>query len=187
VNGIIASVAERLHPSPVFIALSPAEAADPVLYDDLLDMWVAVIDAGGAVGFTAPADREAVARTLRGQLKRVREGRDTLGVLRHTDRAVGMAFLVESGSPLRRHWRTVLRVMVHPELQGAGAGRLLLEGVHGVARDLGLEQLLLSVRGGTGTEGFYERFGYVEIGRHPAAIRLAPDDDRDEIVMLLTL
>ena len=187
VNGIIAGVAERLHPSPVFITLSPAEAADPVLYDDLLDVWVAVIDAGGAVGFTAPADRQAVARTLRGQLKRVREGRDALGVLRHAGRTLGMAFLVESGSPLRRHWRTVLRVMVHPDLQGAGAGRLLLEGLNGVARDLGLEQLLLSVRGGTGTEGFYERFGYVEIGRHPAAIRLAPDDDRDEIVMLLTL
>jgi GNAT superfamily N-acetyltransferase len=187
VNGIIASVAERLHPSPVFVALSAAEAADPPLYDDLLDLWVAVIDAGGAVGFTAPADREAVARTLRGQLKRVREGRDELVVLRHTGRAVGMAFLVESGSPLRRHWRTVLRVMVHPELQGAGAGRLLLEGLHGVARDLGLEQLLLSVRGGTGTEGFYERFGYEKIGRHPDAIRLAPDDSRDEIVMLLTL
>jgi len=187
VNGIIASVAERLHPSPVFVALSAAEAADPLLYDDLLDLWVAVIDAGGAVGFTAPADREAVARTLRGQLKRVREGRDALVVLRHTGRAVGMAFLVESGSPLRRHWRTVLRVMVHPELQGAGAGRLLLEGLHGVARDLGLEQLLLSVRGGTGTEGFYERFGYEKIGRHPDAIRLAPDDSRDEIVMLLTL
>ena len=187
VNGIIASVAERLHPSPVFVALSPAEAADAALFDDLLDLWVAVIDAGGAVGFIAPADREAVARTLRGQLKRVREGRDALVVLRHTDRIIGMAFLVESGSPLRRHWRTVLRVMVHPELQGAGAGRLLLEGLHGVARDLGLEQLLLSVRGGTGTEGFYERFGYVKIGRHPGAIRLAPDDSRDEIVMLLTL
>lgn len=180
-------MAERLHSSPVFTALSSTEAADPALYADLLDMWVAVIDAGGAVGFTAPADREAVARTLRGQLKRVREGRDALGVLRHDGRAVGMAFLVESGSPLRRHWRTVLRLMVHPELQGSGAGRLLLEGLHGVARDLGLEQLLLSVRGGTGTEGFYKRFGYVEIGRHPAAIRLAPDDDRDEIVMLLTL
>lgn len=180
-------MAERLHPSPVFTALSSAEATDPALYPELLEMWVAVIDAGGAVGFTAPADREAVARTLRGQLKRVGEGRDALGVLRQDGRAVGMAFLVESGSPLRRHWRTVLRVMVHPELQGAGAGRLLLEGLHQVARDVGLEQLLLSVRGGTGTEGFYRRFGYTEIGRHPAAIRLAPDDDRDEIVMLLTL
>lgn len=183
-------MAERLPPSLVFTALSSAEAAeaaDPALYADLLDLWVAVVDTGGAVGFTAPADREAVARTLRGQLKRVREGRDALGVLRHDGRAVGMAFLVESGSPLRRHWRTVLRVMVHPELQGAGAGRLLLEGLHGVARELGLEQLLLSVRGSTGTEGFYKRFGYTEIGRHPAAIRLAPGDDRDEIVMLLTL
>ena len=180
-------MAERLHPSLLFTQLDSAEAADPALYADLLNTWVAVIDAGGAVGFTAPADRETVARTLRGQLRRVGEGRDALGVLRHGGRAVGMAFLVESGSPLRRHWRTVLRVMVHPDLQGTGAGRLLLEGLHGVARELGLEQLVLSVRGGTGTEGFYERFGYVEIGRHPAAIRLAPDDDRDEIVMLLTL
>lgn len=171
----------------VFAALSPEEADDAGLREQLLDTWVAVTDAGGAVGFTAPADREAVARTLRGQLKRVRDGRDALGVLRHRDRAVGMAFLVASGTPLRRHWRTVLRVMVHPELQGVGAGRLLLQGVHGVARELGLEQLLLSVRGGTGTEGFYQRFGYVEIGRHPAAIRLSPNDDRDEIVMLLTL
>jgi GNAT superfamily N-acetyltransferase len=180
-------VAALDQPSPVFINVSSAEADDPALYADLLDTWVAVVDAGGAVGFTAPADREAVARTLRGQLKRVRGGRDALGVLRHDGRTVGMGFLVESGSPLRRHWRTVLRVMVHPELQGTGAGRLLLDGLHGVARDLGLEQLLLSVRGATGTERFYERFGYVEIGRHPAAIRLSPGDDRDEIVMLLAL
>jgi GNAT superfamily N-acetyltransferase len=180
-------VPERPPPALVFTRLGSPEAADPALYTDLLDTWVDVIDAGGAVGFTAPADREAVARTLRGQLKRVGEGRDALGVLRHAGRAVGMAFLVESGSPLRRHWRTVLRVMVHPDLQGTGAGRLLLEGLHGVARELGLEQLVLSVRGGTGTEGFYSRFGYVEIGRHAGAIRLAPDDDRDEIVMVLTL
>lgn len=180
-------MAERRLPSPVFAPLSSDEASDPALNAELLDMWMAVIDAGGAVGFIAPADREAVARTLRGQLHRVREGRDALGLLRHGGRVVGMAFLVESGSPLRRHWRTVLRVMVHPQLQRTGAGRLLLEGVHGVAADLGLEQLLVSVRGGTGTEGFYRRFGYVEIGRHPAAIRLAPGGDRDEIVMLRTL
>jgi hypothetical protein len=49
-------VPERLHPPPVFPALSPPEAADPVLYAALLDMWVAVVDTGGAVGFTAPDD-----------------------------------------------------------------------------------------------------------------------------------
>jgi GNAT superfamily N-acetyltransferase len=172
---------------PVFTQLSPDEAADPALSADLLDMWVAVVNAGGAVGFTAPADREAVARTLRVQLERVCSGRDALGVLQRGERPVGMGFLVEGGSPIRRHWRTVLRVMVSPELQGVGAGRLLLEGLHDMARELGLEQLLLSVRGGTGTEGFYGRLGYTEIGRHPGSIRLAPGDDRDEIVMLRTL
>ncbi len=172
---------------PAFAQLSPAEAADPALSAALLDMWVAVIDAGGAVGFTVPADRDAVARTLRAQLERVCAERDALGVLRHGQRPVGMGFLVEGGSPMRRHWRTVLRVMVSPELQGVGAGRLLLEGLHDMARGLGLEQLLLSVRGGTGTEGFYARLGYTEIGRHPGSIRLAPGDDRDEIVMLRTL
>jgi GNAT superfamily N-acetyltransferase len=172
---------------PIFTHLSAAEAEDPALSGALLDMWVAVIDAGGAVGFTAPADRDAVARTLRAQLERVCAGRDALGVLRQRERVVGMGFLVEGGSPMRRHWRTVLRVMVSPELQGVGAGRRLLEGLHDVARQLGLEQLLLSVRGGTGTEGFYARLGYKEIGRHPGSIRLAAGDDRDEIVMLLTL
>jgi GNAT superfamily N-acetyltransferase len=180
-------VAELSQTSPQFVKLTPAQAADPVLYEQLLDTWVTVINAGGAVGFTAPADPAAVARTLRGQLERVRSGRDALGILRAGDRAVGMGFVVEGGSPLRRHWRTVLRVMVHPDLQGTGAGRLLLEGLHSVGRDLGLEQLLLSVRGGMGIEGFYAHHGYVEIGRHPAAIRVAPGDDRDEIVMLLEL
>jgi GNAT superfamily N-acetyltransferase len=170
-----------------FAKLTPDEAADPGLYEDLLDTWVTVIDAGGAVGFIAPADHEAVARSLRGQLERVKSGRDLLGILRADGRAVGMGFVVEGSSPLRRHWRTVLRVMVHPDLQGTGAGRLLLEGLHGLGRELGLEQVLLSVRGGTGIEGFYARLGYVEIGRHPAAIRLAPGDDRDEIVMLREL
>ena len=54
--------------------------------------------------------------------------------------------------------------MVRPELQGRGAGRLLLEGLHGTAADLGLEQLMLTTRGGTGVEGFYERFGYTVVG-----------------------
>jgi GNAT superfamily N-acetyltransferase len=180
-------VDELAQTTPHFARLTPAQADDPALYDDLLDTWVTVIDAGGAVGFTAPANRDAVARALHGHLERVRSGRDALGILRAGERAVGMGFLVEGGSPLRRHWRTVLRVMVRPEFQGTGAGRLLLEGLHDVATALGLEQLLLSVRGGTGIEGFYARLGYVEIGRHPAAIRLAPGDDRDEIVMLRAL
>ena len=169
----------------VFEAVPAAAAADPQLREQLLDTWVRVTDAGGAVGFTAPADRTAVGTTLDSALRRVGRGHDVLGVLRRGagGPAVGMGILVVSQSGLRRHWRTVLRVMVAPELQGTGAGRTLLQGLHGLARELGTEHLVLAVRGGTGTERFYERFGYELIGRHPAAIRLAPGDDRDELLM----
>jgi hypothetical protein len=56
-----------------------------------------------------------------------------------------------------------------------------------VARqEMGLEQLHLAVRGGTGLEHFYARLGWRETGRWPGALRLAPGDDRDEILMVLS-
>ena len=74
--------------------------------------------------------------------------------------------------------------MVEPELQGTGAGRILLEGLQGLAAELGLEHLTLGVRAGLGIEGFYERFGYTIVGRHPDAIRVSRGDDRDELIMV---
>ena len=60
-------------------------------------------------------------------------------------------------------------------------------GLHALARDLGLEHLQLTVRDGHGTDGFYQRLGYVIVGTHPGAIRVAPGDDRDEIMMIARL
>jgi GNAT superfamily N-acetyltransferase len=174
-------------PEPVYAVVEVSEAHSPALREQLLDMWVDVTNAGGAVGFTVPADVSAVARTLDAALDRVAAGTDLLGILRQNGTAVGMAFLVDGGSPLRRHWRTILRLMVRPELQGRGACRLLLEGLHGTAVDLGLEQLMLTTRGGTGVEAFYERCGYTVVGKHPRAIRLAPGDDRDELFLIFRL
>jgi GNAT superfamily N-acetyltransferase len=180
-------MAAEPQPELVYTAIDAGDAKRDDLRDQLLEMWVDVTNAGGAVGFTVPADVTAVARTLDSQLDRVAAGTDLLGILRQNGNAVGMGFLVDAGSGLRRHWRTVLRLMVRPELQGRGAGRLLLEGLHGSAADLGLEQLLLTTRGGTGVEQFYERFGYTVVGRHPGAIRLAPGDDRDELILIYRL
>jgi hypothetical protein len=57
-----------------------------------------------------------------------------------------------------------------------------------IAREqLGLEQLQLTVRGKTGTESFYEGFGYEVVGRVPGAIRVTPGDDRDMVYMMVRL
>ncbi len=167
-----------------FTPVPTPEAADSELREQLLDTWVRVTDAGGAVGFVPPADRERIGETLDSHLERVIAGRDDLGILRREDgSAAGMGILSASSSPLRTHWRTVLRLMVDPSLQGIGAGRVLIEGLHEMGRDLGLEFMCLTVRGGLGIEGFYERIGYQIHGRNPRAIRVAPGDERDEIHM----
>lgn len=174
-------------PEIVYAVVDASDAGRPELREQLLEMWVDVTNSGGAVGFTAPADVSAVATTLDAALDRVAAGTDLLGILRRNGTAVGMGFLVDGNSALRRHWRTVLRLMVRPELQGQGAGRLLLEGLHRTAAGLGLEQLMLTTRGGTGVESFYERFGYTIVGRHPGAIRLASGDARDELILIFRL
>jgi hypothetical protein len=38
-----------------FVGIGPAEAGSRRLRDDLLETWVAVTEAGGAVGFTTPS------------------------------------------------------------------------------------------------------------------------------------
>ena len=77
--------------------------------------------------------------------------------------------------------------MVHPRPQGTGAGIVLMTGLHGLAVDLGLEHLQLTIRDGHHLEDFYQRFGYRVVGAHPGAIRVAPGDDRDEIMLVAAL
>lgn len=45
----------------------------------------------------------------------------------------------------------------------------------------------VSNAGGAGVERFYERFGYTIVGRHPGAIRLAPGEDRCELILIFRL
>lgn len=62
-----------------------------------------------------------------------------------------------------------------------------MRGVERMAREDRLVALHLTVRAGAGVERFYAALGYKEVGRLPGAIRVAPEDDRDEIHMWLSL
>jgi GNAT superfamily N-acetyltransferase len=160
---------------------------DDDLRAELLRCWTDVSNAGGAVGFGPPVTQDDVAPVLDRLIDGVRSGRDVLAVLSLDDATAGFATLVGSLSPLRRHWGTVLRVQVHPRHQGRGLGKALMGGVHDIARGLGWEFVHLTARGGTGVDAFYRGLGYREFGRLPGAIRVAPGDDRDEIMLVCRL
>jgi GNAT superfamily N-acetyltransferase len=162
-------------------------SVDEALRRELLTCWTDVTNAGGAVGFVPPVTEDDIAPTLDELVRRVREGRALLAHLTVDGATTGFAVLARAPSPLRRHWATVLRVQVHPSRQGSGLGRVLMAGVHAIARGEGLEFLHLGARDGTGADAFYRRLGYEEVGRMPGAIRVAPGDDRDEILLVCRL
>lgn len=178
-------------------------AVDARLRARLLTIWTDVSNAGGWVGFVPPVAEAQVAPALDAALDRVHHGRDWLVVVRawadparalDDDGAAsgwrdvaGFAFVAANDRLLSEHWRWVLRVQVHPEHQGSGLGSVLLDGLGDMAQDAGLEMLHLTVRGGEGLETFYARAGYHEVARIPGAIRVAPGDDRDQVILVCRL
>lgn len=165
--------------------------ADPsrieALAPQLLTIWTDVSNAGGAVGFAPPVTEEDV-RPMADRAFSAATTGDHLVVASIDGRPIGFCFLEHRPGPLFRHWVTIKRLQVHPDLQGRGLGAAILERVHEICKEeLGLEAIHLTVRGGTGTEGFYERHGYRSVARIPGVIRVAPDDTRDEIYMIKQL
>ncbi|GAA0531827.1 GNAT family N-acetyltransferase [Paractinoplanes ferrugineus] len=164
---------------------------DPELDDDLkariVALWVEVTNAGGAVGFVAPITAAEVWETAEAAFGGVTSGLDRL-IVGVEDGALGaLLFVVDNRFGLKDHWRVLKRVMVSPERQGRGLGAALMREAEALARAMGLAALHVTVRGGTGREDFYARLGYREVGRIPGAIRVAPGDDRDDILMWLEL
>ena len=166
-------------------------ALNPSLTEELLarmgQIWLDVTHAGGAVGGAPDASASDLEPVIEDALGRVSAGKDHLVTASLSGELIGFGFLSFRPGPLFRHWATVKRLQVHPDLQGRGYGGELLDELARVGRQLGLEQLHLTVRGGTGTESFYARHGYRILARIPEVIRLAPDDTREEIYMVARL
>lgn len=171
---------------------------DPDLTDklraEIVACWTDVSNAGGAVGFVPPVAMDDVLPVAVKTFAGVDAGQDRLIIGRETGaaeeqggRLAALAVITDGQFQLTDHWRTVKRVMVHPDFQGLGYGALLMAEVERTARAMGLELLTLDCRSGTGADEFYKKCGYVEFGRLPGALRLGPEDYRDQVLMNLTL
>jgi GNAT superfamily N-acetyltransferase len=164
---------------------------DPELTDELRDgivsLWTEVTNAGGAVGFVAPVTSDEVQPVARTAFAAIGDGPDRLLVGYEDGRVVAMLIFVDNRFMLKDHWCTLKRVMVHPGCQGRGYGVAIMREAERVAREIGWDALHVTVRGGLSLERFYTGLGYKEVGRLPGALRVAPDDDRDEVLMWLAL
>jgi GNAT superfamily N-acetyltransferase len=161
--------------------------ADPRRRAELIACWREVSNAGGAAGFPFPPVTEVQVGTavdaLLGALD-PRRSRILMASLGGTP--VGWVHLGRELNPLIAHWGTVRHLQTRPGHRRRGVGSALMARLRHIARtEMELRQLRLAVRVGMGLEPFYERLGWREAGRWPEALRLAPDDLRDEILMVL--
>jgi GNAT superfamily N-acetyltransferase len=164
-------------------------AITPALREEILTLWADVSNAGGSVGFVAPVTVDEIRPELVRHFVAMAEGRTRLLVGRdETGTVAATVFLAFNTHRLMLHWLWLYTVMIHPRHQGKGYGRDLLAAAEQAARGIdGIEAIRLTCRGGHGLERFYGSCGYKEVGRVPGAIRVAPGDDRDDILMLLPL
>ncbi|MGY4906639.1 N-acetyltransferase family protein [Streptomyces sp. 900116325] len=154
---------------------------------ELIDCWITVTNTGGAAGFPfPPVGEDDVTPVVDQLLSRLDPHRSRLLVARADGLLAGWVVLDRDPYRLVGHWGAVHHLQTRPAFRGRGIGSALVHELRKIARDeLGLEQLRLAARGGEGLEDFYGRLGWREIGRWPAALRLAPDDTRDEVLMIL--
>ncbi|MFB7586350.1 GNAT family N-acetyltransferase [Streptomyces sp. NPDC056169] len=172
----------------LYTQLATADAVTGPLATALTACWIEVSDAGGAAGFPfPPVDPAEVAAAVDRIVTGLDPGHSRLVVATVGGAVAGWLNLRRDPHPLVAHWGTLHHVQTRLHVRGRGIGAALVRQARVIARDeMGLEQLRLAARGGVGLEEFYGRLGWQEIGRWPGALRLAPDDDRDEVLMILS-
>ncbi|MGW5003582.1 GNAT family N-acetyltransferase [Streptomyces hydrogenans] len=180
------------HEAPRFLHLTHSKQVTPELRAELVDCWETVTNTGGAViaaRFPLPPVTELDAGPAVDDLTRQLDPRRSR-LLVATLQGVLAGWLVLHRDPhrLMAHCGTVNHVQTHPRFRRRGIGGGLMREAQQTARvGMGLERLRLSARTGLGLEDFYRTLGWVEVGRWSGALRVAPGDDRDEILMSLVL
>lgn len=148
-----------------FETLSVIESA--TIRADMIDFWQRNTEAGAAIGAQAGDPLSHYEALLADHEKAMAEGKAWLCVMRDADSGDLLGFAwwalgVPEGQP--EHIATIKRLQLHPERQGEGLGKALLDYLHSesVLNRLGdqVDFLHLQFRAGRGLGRLYAKYGY---------------------------
>ena len=122
---------------------------------------------------TLERTQERIARNLKAFV----EGKAVQLVAEIMDEVVGTVMVMRKAHPMEAHRAEVFDLVVHPDYQRRGIARRLVEESKTYAKNMGIEILEISCRGGEAAETVYRRLGFIEWGRLPRGL-IEPWGDR---------
>ncbi len=115
------------HSVPSLRQYTAAAQVSPVLRRQLVNCWIAVTNAGGAVGFPFPPVNEAtVAPVADDRITRLDADLRRPLVAVRNDRLAGWVSIHRDANPLITHWGTISRLQTDPAFCGQGIGSTLM-------------------------------------------------------------
>ena len=162
--------------------IRPARPEDA---ETLLESWVAMArDGRGMVADESEMTMERVERSIERYLRGDHSGDNGVFLVGVVDgRAVADASVHRLGAERVRHVAT-LGIGVHPEYQGMGLGRAMMDAAIAWAQEGRVERLELAVRGDNGRAiALYEALGFARESVRPRFVKLEDGTYVDDWVM----
>lgn len=162
-------------------------ASDSAFGVAVVSLWQRCAESGDPAGFPLPVVRSDVAARTAALVDEIKTGRLIAVAANRARRLVGVAML-RPGRGTSQHTGQLALILVDPDHRRQGLGTQLVGTLLASATELGLERLDVQVTAGSGLERLMaDRFEFAEFGRRPAWVRVAPGDDRDEVLLGTTL
>ena len=139
-----------------------------VILSELVTLLQDAVASGASIGFLPPLSEEEAREYWTAVLEDITHKKRVLLIARHSSQVVGAVQLELATKPNARHRAEVQKLFVLQHEHKRGIGRLLMEAIEPIARELGRTLLVLDTRLGDNAERLYRKLGYVEVGIIPS-------------------
>ena len=127
----------------------------------LVEVLLGVVRGGASVGFMADVGGEDAEQFWSAHLA---NPSNVVLVAVDADQVVGTGTLALAGMPNGRHRAEIAKLLVQPDAQGRGVGRMLLGALEDEARSHGRRTLVLDTVTGSPAQRLYESAGWSVVG-----------------------
>ena len=139
----------------------------PVTIEQLTELLIATVAAGGSVGFMHPVAPEEARAFWTGVLRDAAAGHRIIFGAWEGQRLLGTVTLLTAMPPNQPHRAEIAKMMTHPGARGHGIATRLIQVAEAEAVARGKTLLVLDTAAEEGAGPFYEKLGYTLTGEIP--------------------